>query len=967
MQQIVEGQRYQVGDAVYVGHGGQLVLETQPNSVTTRPGDPTLPTRQAILEQQLRHAEMQNRELSDRLGPQQTPIASNLTGEDFLATLPPADQRMVRALSEGRMQVPAGRALTQGNWQRWIQQAQQYDPALDVANARTRYATRREYTTGMASRNIQRLNTALGHLNSLAESADELENFGGITTLLNAPRNQVREWTGDPRITRFLFDRQAVADELEATFRGSGGTLEGTRGWRDRISSSQSPEQLRAAIQEAAELLNSRLHAVADSYNRGMGRADAHMDWLDPHAAETMSRYGFSEWGSGGEQPPAGPTGPNVSVEGTSATRNPALPGMDRTTQFNVQPGGGQSRELSTETNLQIDPALRTAGRHLGQMIASGRSDSEILEYMGSVGADPGNGNLRDVLRWRRGERVPGFNGTFQQWRSQNPNQAYPLGESFYTRDVPQSGTRRVISSIAESPGGSYTTMAGNALLGNRLDDIVGLTGGNAEQARAGIQALREQNPTASLAGDLSGAAMTYAGGNALINRLGTTAAARFVPSAIRNLGTAGRARLGDAAYGAYSGTGDDYGDAPLSIILNAGGGMFGRAAGRGAGRVLTGARDPALRILDRAGVPLTFGQMAGQGGRVGQVVRGLEERLSGLPVTGSFIKSQQRQGLEGFNRAAFNEGLAPISGANGARLGEDALVNARGLRSDAYDNTLSGVNLQVDPQLTADLAANRIAGRNVPMSNPSQFDFTMANSVDPFLASASGISGRDFQTAVRGLRRSRTAGMRELNGYEFGQALGDVEGSLTSAMNRQFPAVMPGLNAANAANRNISILGNAVERGQGAIEGGSPVFTPFQLNKASIANTVRYGGRDAATSPTRPFFELGRAAQEILPSRVPDSGTAGRWLLPATLIGGGQAADASGFTDNAGKAGLGLSALSLPYTNAGRAALQRLLMSRPELSREAGEFLLSSPNFARRIGMFAAPVPGYYGQEDNY
>lgn len=976
MQALVEGQRMRGpnGEDGIVQNGHIVILNAPaPNSITTRPGDPTLPTRQAILAEDLRRSRMQNRQLSDQLGPEQSAAASNLAGEDYLATLPPADQRMVRALAEGRMQIPGGRTLTNAQWQRWLQEAQQFDPTLDAANARTRYMTRREYTSGVTSRNVQALNTALGHLDSLAESAGALDNFSWIplvNSLANRGLNAYREASGDPRVTRFNLDRQAVADEMEKVFRGTGGSLEGVRGWQARISTAQSPEQLNAAISEAADLLNSRLHAVADSYDRAMGRSDAHMEWLAPHARETMARYGFSEWGSGGEQPAAGPAGPTVGIEGTTATRNPGTtspaPGVDRTATAAFTPSGTESRQLNAGADLEIDPVLRTVGRHLGNMIASGRPDNEVLQYAREAGVDPHGSNLPNVLRWRRGERVPGFNGTFRQWRGQNPHSAYPLGESFYTRDVPQTATRRVLSSIAESPYGAATTSFGNALAGNRLDDIVGLTGGNAEQARAGMQALRDQNPGSSLIGDVAGTAAAYAGGNSVLRRLGATAAARFVPQAIRGLGTAGRARLGDAAMGLYQGTGDDYGNAPLSMALNTGGGMFGRGLARGGARALTGARDATTRFMTDRNIPLTLGQIAGRGGRPGQALRGVEDRLSGLPIVGTFIKDQQRRGFEAFDRAAFNEGLAPINANVGKLTGAPAVDAALTARSNAYSNALDPVTVNMDPQFRSDYRGAVLAGRGLPEPMRGNIGYTLPTRIENSFSPTGELTGRDFQQSIRGLRRDASAVESQPFGHDFGQITRQGEGALEGLLGRQAPDTLEAYRAANAANRNVEILRDATNRARnGSRSGAVDIFTPSQLSDATAANSRRFGNTQGTTQ--QPFFDLTRHAQSILPNTVPDSGSAGRWLLPAALIGGGEASDQTGLTDRAGEIGLALGGLSLPYTNRGQRLLQTALARRPEATRRLGEYILAHPEVTRRAGMFAAPVPSFYGIEDNY
>jgi hypothetical protein len=55
-------------------------------------------------------------------------------------------------------------------------------------------------------------------------------------------------------------------------FKGTAGTDQEIKKWLENISSSDSPEQINASIDEAIELLGSRLYALRDQYERGLGK-----------------------------------------------------------------------------------------------------------------------------------------------------------------------------------------------------------------------------------------------------------------------------------------------------------------------------------------------------------------------------------------------------------------------------------------------------------------------------------------------------------------------------------------------------------------------------------------------------------------------------------------------------------------------------------------------------------------------
>lgn len=244
-------------------------------------------------------------------------IESSLSGADYLKTLPEQDARMAKAIAEGRVDIPRGRQATNPQWQRWLNQAMQYDPELDQANVVTRRSTRRDFTSGPSAKNITAINTALGHLDTLAGAAEDLDNFGSLgplTGVANRARYAYLQESGDPRTARFKQSRDAVANELMRVFRQVGASTSEIEEWQKNIDAAQSPDQLKASIQTAADLLGSRLSAMNDTYRRGMGMSSDVFELLSPHSREIFSRYGYGPGDPGGDNrngaaPGAGPGG----------------------------------------------------------------------------------------------------------------------------------------------------------------------------------------------------------------------------------------------------------------------------------------------------------------------------------------------------------------------------------------------------------------------------------------------------------------------------------------------------------------------------------------------------------------------------------------------------------------------------------------------------------------------------------
>lgn len=210
----------------------------------------------------------------------------NQTGDAYLKTLDPSLAAQVKALSEGRLPIPTGAALRSPQVQKLFAAAAQYDPDLDYANAKTRAATRKEFTSGSAAKNITSFNTVLHHIDTLQHAANDLNN--GSLPAWNWIANKTESATGDPRLAKFNAAKQAVIDELERSFRGTSGTLAGIKGWEESLNSSQSPEQIKGVLGQMANLLSGRIESLGEQYKNGMGRSVDPLSLLDSKSQQVM-------------------------------------------------------------------------------------------------------------------------------------------------------------------------------------------------------------------------------------------------------------------------------------------------------------------------------------------------------------------------------------------------------------------------------------------------------------------------------------------------------------------------------------------------------------------------------------------------------------------------------------------------------------------------------------------------------
>jgi hypothetical protein len=610
---------------------------------------------------------------------------------------------------------------------------------------------------------------------------------------------------------------------------------------------------------------------------------------------------------------------------------------MDRS---NAPPSDGPSRPqmgLSAEGDYKDVPGVKGANARVAAMIAGGRPEAEIRAYLDTV--QPGLGKsvqqLPEAIAWAR----------------QNPGKS--VGVDVERQWQPSSGFSRTMGETGMSPLGAGVIGAADMLTMGGLDNLTG-DSGKARAVMSGVQAL---NPNAYLMGQVAGGVGSGLGIEAGLGRAGMAGAAQM--------------RAGDALLGGLYGAGsaDEPGDSRVAQALlgagaGLGGGMAGRGVARTAGRLTAGVRDDAQRLLNERGVPQTLGQI------LGGAAKTTEDRLSGLPLMGDVINPRRMEGLEGFNRAAFDESLGPIKANTGGQIGQAGINASQDATGAAYRKALGGSQVMPDQAFGDDLAAAVANIRRIPRVGNEVTD-TVGTILDPapptgaasyFDPVSGALSGENMQPLMQELGGVRRAYQMDPLGNRVGQGVSGVEDAVTGMFERQAPDVMPDYNAANEAYRNSSVIEDAVLAALNNPR--SPgTFTPAQLGQASRANTKRFGGKRAAARGDMPFNELQQAGQQVLPSLIPDSGTAGRAVIPAVaaaLAGGGGAAASDG--DATGRAGVGLGTgaiaaalVSAPYSAGGRAVLQKtLLTERPDALVRVGDMLI---NRSRIAGLLAAPA----------
>lgn len=417
----------------------------------------------------------------------------------------------------------------------------------------------------------------------------------------------------------------------------------------------------------------------------------------------------------------------------------------------------------------------------------------------------------------------------------------------------------------------------------------------------------------------------------------GMSAAGNYVTQ-----GTTGGIRAGRAAgVGAGIGGATGFGTAEGGLADRLEGGAIGAGVGALTGaagqrvvdrfaRGAVGADTTAARQLSREGVQLTPGQMLQKTPLVGGIIRGTEDRMAGMPLVGDVIQGARTRGLETANIAGAQRGLTPIGETIPSKIapGYEAVEYVQDRLGQAYGDILSRVSPTIDAPLNARIAeiladAPAAMGEDRARQLAEILSSRVMRNVDP---ETGAISGQEFKRieTVLGQQQRELARALDSDQRALGQALGDIRSEFRDALARQYPAEAPRLQQINTGYANLVRIEDATgAAGSMAREG---VFTPAQLANAVRRNTGSRSQRGAGTGLMR---DLATNMGEVLPSTVPDTGTAGRGLLGA-LLGGAVALK----PEIAIPVVIGASA---PYTKVGQSLINTIYRATdPEQARPA-------------------------------
>lgn len=522
-------------------------------------------------------------------------------------------------------------------------------------------------------------------------------------------------------------------------------------------------------------------------------------------------------------------------------------------------PGQPQMGANTSGSRNEDDPALAGLVQGYAQLLEKSPEPGAVIQWLRSKGVtDP------EVLRTAASQAV---------YRKKNPN--VPLDQYDYSkvddRVVPLSGFSQTINDVVgndPSGVGGYLVGAGQFLTGNTLDNM----SSNPEQARASMDVMRTQSPTATAIGEVSGGIMGALSGEAGLARLGMS-------------GGFARGALADTAMGAANGAGAaDDGNRFAGAALGGGAALAGSVAGNAlaktAGRVVSPSGG-GMNDLYKAGVRPTLGQRVanangGKGlrGMAGRAVNATEEAMQSVPLVGSAIRGSRQEARDQFQVGAFNEALKEVGEQLPKGVGPGTI--AQGYTQKTFDRVYAearkGMQFVGDQDFTDEIKALADEIGSLGPQNTGRLKAILKNRVANKIDNTGQANGDAYKRMVSGLdEQIRTIG-KDPQAAELTGILTKVKAAVEASARRHSPKESAELlDAADAGYAKFVRIEEAARRRGG----DAGTFSPAQFDSA-VQNTsggVRSKAYLRGDALMQDYAQAGRG----LDDKLPNSGTADR------------------------------------------------------------------------------------------
>jgi hypothetical protein len=303
------------------------------------------------------------------------PDIAGLTGDDFLKAsgLPPSVQERVRSIARGD-QPPPSSGFGGKISQTIMNAVTQYDPTYTG----TRWQTREAFgPKGKFAIAVQAMQTLPQHMRRLWSNNDKLGGieawFGPYARMRNAAEQYVARGGSSEKaetISAINADLQAVPEELERVWRGTGGNVTEIESWKRNFDLTASPSARKQMISELASLVLGRVQSLQSTYTQGMG-SDRGVESIIPQGTEDI----LQDIAAG--KTPEGEPGQAIRGEVNIPKSQSVVPGVTT-----VQPTERSVLTPGVSGDIPKDPRKRTAPQN-AQLTAAARAAIDKAQSLG--------------------------------------------------------------------------------------------------------------------------------------------------------------------------------------------------------------------------------------------------------------------------------------------------------------------------------------------------------------------------------------------------------------------------------------------------------------------------------------------------------------------------------------------------------------------------------------------------------
>jgi hypothetical protein len=215
-------------------------------------------------------------------------INAGVHGEDFLKTLSPSIRNTVKRIGDYQDDESMLSRLMMRHPE-VSSYISQYAPDFDRTNYDAKRKLMIDYTSGTHSKEINAVNTAMGHVAELGDAIDALKN--GDIKIINSIANKLQIQTGGTAAATVALIARRVAPEIATVYTPTGG------GQTERIADekdfdfSLGQDILKKNVTKTVDLLRSKIGALENQYKNTVGRDDFEKRFITPAAKTALQKY----------------------------------------------------------------------------------------------------------------------------------------------------------------------------------------------------------------------------------------------------------------------------------------------------------------------------------------------------------------------------------------------------------------------------------------------------------------------------------------------------------------------------------------------------------------------------------------------------------------------------------------------------------------------------------------------------